>query len=272
MIKELKIKQERPGLWMNMNITFENVPTWFGHIRKDLKMNVVFPHGKDETYPCIVWICGGGWGQLDNAAHMPNFVELARAGYVIASVEYRDSNYGKYPNQLEDIKSAVRYLKANASHYNIDKTRFGVMGESAGGHLSALTGLVKGNDVGSNLSETSEVQSVVSYYPPTDFNKLIPFDTDRMITNLVVDTKKETLAAASPITYVRSDAPPFLLIHGTEDTIVPISESEYFYDELKKVGVDVTLTKVMGAEHADLYFFQKEISDEIIEFFNRTLK
>ena len=104
-------------------------------------MDLIYPEDLGRKYPCIVWICGGAWLEMDKSAHLAYLAGLARSGFVVASVEYRTSNEAKFPKQLEDVKSAIRYLRAHADRFCIDPEHFGVMGESAGGYLAAMTAL-----------------------------------------------------------------------------------------------------------------------------------
>ena len=102
--------------------------SWFGHCRRDLKLDLIYPEdGEGKTYPCIVWICGGAWQRMDKAAHLAYLGTLAQEGFVVASVEYRTSNEGTHPMQLCDIKAAIRYLRAYAKRYRINSEKFGVM-------------------------------------------------------------------------------------------------------------------------------------------------
>ena len=281
MKKTISVDIQRTGLWLDAEVTFAQVEHWFGHTSRDLKMDVIAPFkNQSKQWPCIVWICGGAWIQMDYHAHLPNFIELARAGFVIASVEYRDSNAVTFPGQLEDVKAAIRYLRAHADRYNIDPNRIGVMGESAGGHLAAMVG-VTGDyekfDKGTYLEYSSSVQAVCPWYVPSSFDKMMHKEVD---TGLLPESRligkdasknPKLVQDASPISYITKNTPPFLLIHGTKDQVVPFSQSEYLYEALETHNVPVDLIAVEGADHADIHFFQKEIVDEIKVFFKKNL-
>ena len=136
--------------------------SWYDHCRRDLKLDLIYPEDKfDKRYPCIVWICGGAWMRMDKSAHLSYLSMLAHQGFVVCSVEYRTSNEGSYPIQIEDVKAAIRYLKAHADRYRIDKEHFGAMGESAGGFLTCMAALDhdKAHDVGDYLEESSSIQA-----------------------------------------------------------------------------------------------------------------
>lgn len=282
MKKTLKYEVIRPGIWMDADVTYAQVDQWFGHTSRDLKMDVIYPFGElDKKWPCIVWICGGGWLQMDQHAHIPMMVDLVRAGFVVASVEYRDSNQAVFPAQLEDIKAAIRYLKVKGARYHIDADRIGVMGESAGGHLAALvgvTGHLEAFDVGDYQEVDSRVKAACPWYLPSDFSKMLR--AEEGLTALLPESRLigadaasrlDLVQQASPLNYVTASAPPFLLIHGTKDGLVPFNQSELMYEALEKKGVQVDLIAVEGADHADMYFYQKPLMDEIIEFFSKNL-
>ena len=145
MRKKIRIRGKEPQFSVTTGITFAQVDAWFGHTRQDLKLDLIYPEDKENKYPCIVWICGGAWLRMDRSAHLAYLSELARKGFVVASVEYRLSNEAQLPAQIQDIKAAIRYLRAYAERYNINPDKFGVMGESAGGYLTCMAALCNGS-------------------------------------------------------------------------------------------------------------------------------
>ena len=295
MKKTLKPETTKPQYVVTTDITYAQVDSWFGHCRRDLKLDLIYPEdGEGKTYPCIVWICGGAWQRMDKAAHLAYLGTLAQEGFVVASVEYRTSNEGTHPMQLCDrmrslvgcpvqlcdIKAAIRYLRAYAKRYRINSEKFGVMGESAGGYLTCMAALDQDKklDTGEYLEYSSQVQAACPWYPPTDASHF-PYDdvekaamsSESLLMGFNVMTHPQEAYENSPVSKVTPDAPPFLLIHGTKDSTVPFSQSEELYDALEAAGCDVTLLALDGAEHADLMFFQDEVWQQIIAFFKRTL-
>lgn len=281
MKKTLKPETTKPQYVVTTDITYAQVDFWFGHCRRDLKLDLIYPEdGEGKTYPCIVWICGGAWQRMDKAAHLAYLGTLAQEGFVVASVEYRTSNEGTHPMQLCDIKAAIRYLRAYAKRYRINSEKFGVMGESAGGYLTCMAALDQDKklDTGEYLEYSSQVQAACPWYPPTDASHF-PYDdvekaamsSESLLMGFNVMTHPQEAYENSPVSKVTPDAPPFLLIHGTKDSTVPFSQSEELYDALEAAGCDVTLLALDGAEHADLMFFQDEVWQQIIAFFKRTL-
>lgn len=281
MKQTLSLEIKKPQYVVTTDIAFAQTDSWYGHCRRDLKLDLIYPEDQnDRTYPCIVWICGGGWLRLDKSAHLAYLSRLAQKGFAVASVEYRTSNEGAYPIQLQDVKAAIRYLKAHAKRFRIDIDHFGVMGESAGGYLTCMAALDNdpSNDVGEYLEQSSKVQAACPWYPPTNVSTF-PYDNiekaamspESQLLGFNVMTNQESAMKQSPVSKVTPDAPPFLIIHGTKDRTVPFSQSEELYDVLDQAGCDVTLLALDGADHADLMFFQDETWERIGEFFERTL-
>lgn len=280
MKENLKIKVEAPIYTVVSGVTFAQVDSWFGHTRRDLKMDIVYPEDNTRKYPCIVWICGGAWAVMDRSAHLAYLTQLARSGFVVASVEYRTTNEGIFPIQLQDVKAGIRYLKANSERYRIDREHFGVMGESAGGYLTAMAALVedKTYDVGAFTEYSSKVQAACPWYPPADVTSF-PYPSaekaaaapESLLLGQNVALNQEEALKICPVTYVTKDAPPFMIIHGNQDKTVPFAQGELLHDKLEEVGADVRLLVLEDADHADVRFFQEEIWQRIIAFFQDKL-
>ena len=280
MKETIKIQVEAPQYSVVTGTTFAQVDAWFGHTIKDLKMDIIYPEDQERLYPCIVWICGGAWVTMDRSAHLAYLAGLARSGFVVASVEYRTSNEAVFPAQLVDIKSAIRYLRAHSDRFRINPEQFGVMGESAGGHLTAMAALVNdpAYDTGEYQEYSSQVQAACPWYPPTDvsgFPYESPADAAASPESLMLGRNvmlcKEEAMEACPVTYVSKDAPPFMILHGTDDHTVPFIQGEILHDKLEEAGCDVKLIAIEGADHADKQFFQKETWQRIAEFFHEKL-
>lgn len=257
-----------------------------------LKMDVYYPEVADGPVPAIVYVHGGAWISGDKASDEGvRFIpELVARGYTVASVNYRLAPTHKFPAQIEDVKCAIRYLRANAADYGIDPSRIGAAGASAGGHLVALLGT---SDPSSGLEgscgfadESSRVQAVVDLCGPTDLAALL-FDVDYVswIEELYAtaaeqvlgtrDPNAEIVSKLSPVTHVTNDDPPFLIIHGDQDIVVPVSQAEILYDRLVAVQVPATLVVVENAGHdltgTNASMALEEIVDMIADFFDQHL-
>ena len=245
-------------------------------------LDLYLPEKGDKPLPLIVWIHGGAWmaGSKNDSSPALRFT---RDGYAVAQVGYRLSQEARFPAQIHDCKAAVRWLRANAAKYNLDPNKFVAWGSSAGGHLVALLGTsggvaeLEGND--NDLKESSRVQAVVDWFGPTDFMHIGDAESDlqhnapdspesKLIGGAILENKDKA-AKASPITYVSKDAPPFLIMHGDHDRTVPFNQSELFYAELKKAGVDATFVPMKGAGHG---FGGPEAIAPVQDFLKRTLK
>jgi acetyl esterase/lipase len=249
-----------------------------GHERQ--KLDIYVPPAAEGTLPLIVWVHGGAWraGSKDWC----QAIRFLSEGYVVASVNYRLSQHAMYPAQIIDCKAAIRYLRANAAKYHINPDRIGVWGASAGGHLAALlgtTGNVTKFDEGPNLEQSSRVQAVCDFFGPTDFSKIGDFGSkmdhyaaDSPESRLIggpVKEKPEAVQNANPITYISKQDPPFLIVHGDADPLVPHNQSELLQEALAAAGVRSRLHIVKGGGHG---FNDPEVNTLVERFFARTLK
>ncbi len=248
-------------------------------------LDLYLPEKSGQKMPLIIWIHGGAWkaGDKANCQALP----LVEKGYAVASLNYRLSQQAIFPAQIEDCKAAIRWLRAHAEDYNLDAGRFGVWGSSAGGHLVALLGT--SGDVKElegklgNAEMSSKVQAVCDWFGPTDLTQMEahaltpgkPFNHDspdspesKLIGGAVQENRDKALAA-SPLTYVTPDDPPFLIMHGDKDPLVPYHQSEIFETALKKAGVEAVLHTIEGAGHG---FGGPEIMMMVQKFFDRHLK
>lgn len=231
---------------------------------RDLKLHLLRPKKEaKEPMPVVVFIYGGGWRTGNKDQGIRHLLPLAQDGYVCASIEYRHSQEALFPAQIEDCKAAIRFLRSRAKDYNINPDKIAVWGMSAGAHLAALLGTT--GDVkelegkGGSPDVSSAVNAVVDWFGPTDFLKmdaagsLIPHNPaespeSRLIGGAIQDNP-EKVAKANPITYVSKNDPPFLIMHGDKDQMVPINQSELLVAALKKAEVKVTFETVRGAGH-----------------------
>jgi len=251
-----------------------------GHKRQKLDLYIPDEGG---PFPLIIWVHGGGYRMGSKEDYVP--FKYLKAGYAIASKNYRLSQHAVFPAQIEDVKAAVRWLRVRAVTYRLDPNLFGAWGSSAGGHLVGMlgtTGNISEFDVGENPEVSSRVQVVVDYFGPADF---LQMDTQRLEKGMrhdpvdspesrliggPVQQNKELSAKANPVKYVTPDAPPFLIIHGDQDLLVPFQQSLLLKDALKKAGVPVSFYRVKGGGHGA--FKDSKVQELTMAFFNRYLK
>lgn len=245
----------------------------------------------DRPLPLIVHIHGGGW--MGGSKFPCPFVPLVAKGYVVASVEYRFSQKAKFPAQIQDCQAAIRWLRANAKEHNIDPDHVGVVGGSAGGHLSALVGTAGGKQafppIGGNEEQSDRVQAVCNIFGPANFTTVMrQADDDKNVRNIFkfntpgdpysqligvsLEGNREKTDAVSPIHYVSKDNPPMLILHGTHDALVPYAQSEELAAALKAHGVDVWLQTLPGSGHGGVAFGKPSIVVLMANFFDKYLQ
>ena len=261
----------------------------------NLQMDIIKPV-TDKKLPAVVFVTGGGFIMGPKANYLQQRLQIAEAGYVVASIEYRVVPTGVFPQPLEDVKSAIRFLRANADKYGIDKNKIAIMGESAGGYLSAITGTTNGYrqfDKGDNLNQSSNVQAAIDIYGLSDlttigedFSKEIqevhksPAAPEALWVNGValfgvggsINSNLEKAKAANPMTYISKNTPSFLLLHGDKDILVSPSQTEKLHRALVAKGVDSIRYVVKGAAHGGEYWVQPEVMKVIIDFLDKNLK
>ena len=244
---------------------------------KSLLLDLYLPSdnvGNSSELPLIIYIHGGGWREFSKEICPGEIV--AQKGWAIACINYRYSTEAIFPAQIHDAKAAVRWLKANAKEYNLDPDRFAAWGASAGGHLSLLLGTSEGvasleGDLG-NSDYSSSVKAVCSFYAPTDFTlvkpaftadiseqknwqqyKEVPWYLYTVVTTLLlggaVTENIELARSANPITYLDSQDPPVMIIHGEQDKIVPVNQSDILVEALQKHDVPVTYIRKPEMTH-----------------------
>jgi acetyl esterase/lipase len=256
----------------------------------DNLLDIYQPLGITHRLPAIVWIHGGGWSAGDK--YPCPIVRFADQGYVIVSINYRFAPKNRFPAQMYDCKGAIRFLRANAGKYNIDPDHIGVWGASAGGHLVALLGTSADDptaegDVGGNEKQSSRVQAVCDWFGPTDMSVFFSESKEAgikfpqgptLISGLfggTVESKPELVQQANPIAYITDKTaksiPPFLIMHGDRDQLVPVAQSRLLSDALQKAGVKQQFEIVKNAGHGD-GFDRPKVVKMVSDFFDKTLR
>lgn len=248
-----------------------------------LLLDVYLPKNVAGPYPVIVWVHGGGW--TSGSKDAPNGTFMLAEGFALVSINYRLSGEAQFPAQIHDCKAAVRWMRANAGTYGFDPDRIGAFGSSAGGHLVAMLGTAGGvaeleGSVGGNAAYSSSVQAVCDWYGPSNLITMgdYPSGLDHrsatspegsLIGGAILDNP-EKARAASPITYVSEDDPPFLIQHGTADNTVPFHQSVELDSALRGVGVDATFIPIVDGTHGG-GFNVDTVRSRVIAFFKRVL-
>jgi len=254
---------------------------------RELHLRLVMPDDRPrEPLPVIVYVHGGGW--IGGDYTIVRSAQFVRNGYAAASVQYRFSTEAVFPAQIHDCKAAIRYLRANAGRLGIDPNRIGVWGESAGAHLVALLGTSAGveeleGDLG-NADESSAVQAVCAYSGPMKFLPgpgeapavtQIPEVLEQLMGG-TCEEKPDLYRLGSPFEHITPNAPPFLIVHGDADELVPVGQADLFYEALRDAGVEAKLIRVKKGTHGFHDPEQTpgivEMLEEVLAFFNRHLK
>ena len=287
MIREISVPIERECIALLANLTYKNEKAWYGETERPLSMSLFVPKHKENHhvgFPLLVWLCGGALSVVDQNIWMPQLLSFAEKGFIVASIEYRTSNDQPLPAALLDVKSAIRYLRSHADRYCIDPENVFIAGESAGGMLASLTGVTNGItefDQGDYLDQSSAVNAVIDIYGVSNLRKACE-DAGETSISLVTrlqevgltpsDTDWSLLDRFSAINYVNEKTVPFLILHGTEDEKVPISQSEILYEKLTEYDVECDFYRLQGCMHGVDHFYQPSVIKIIYEFMIKHLK
>lgn len=235
----------------------------------ELKLDLYSPKDLDSPAPGIIFIHGGGWRSGKRQDYKLYTTEFAARGYVAATVTYRLREAGYFPNCVEDVKCAVRWMRANAESLKVDPNRIAVIGGSAGGHLSMMVGYssdiaeFEGN--GGHAGVSSAVAAVIDIYGPADFTHEQNRD-HHLLTNFMQGSYEEfpdKYKKASPLTYVDPSDPPTLIIHGTVDTLVPVIQSDRLAEKFQELGMTYWYDRIDGWPHA--MDVAQVVNDRVVE-------
>lgn len=261
---------------------------------RQLHMSLLVPRNTDLK-PAIVYFPGGGF----TSAAWDKFIEmrmaLAQAGFVVAAAEYRTVP-DTFPAPVIDGKAAIRYLREHAKEYGIDPQRIGVLGDSAGGYMAQMMALTNGDkafEQGDFLNQSSDVQAAATLYGisnllnigegfPAAIQKVheSPAVTEALLVHgsafrdwpgAAIGSDKQKALAASPMGHVNGKKPPFLIMHGSTDTLVSPQQSAQLYKALKEEGNKADYVLLEGAEHGDDHWYQQPVIDRVVSWFKATL-
>lgn len=260
-----------------------NIPYNNDTLKKHL-LDIYLPANAKGKIPLVVFIHGGGWIGNDKYAdmgYMTNTINaMLESGFAIASIDYRFAQNAVFPAILQDCNKAVSFLYDNADKYGLDKNRIALMGFSAGGHLASLMGTSQNNKITDLYFPASyrpfKYKAVVDFYGPTDLTLLPGNEDEKSPEGILIGAKPlerpDLAKAASPITYIDKNDPPFLIFHGEKDNIVSNKQSKLFSAWLKYHGVKNELTIVKDAPHFGKMYDVEEIKNKVISFLKDSLK
>ncbi len=245
----------------------------------------LFPGMKPTyRYPLVVYVQGAAWGEQEMFMNIPQLCEVARAGFVVASVKHRASSAAKFPAFLQDVKSAIRFLRANAELYCIDPNQAAIWGDSSGGHAAQMVGVTGDMEefkTDDNRDQSDAVGAVIDFYGPSDVTKINDGPRNPAVVGEPGSTPEDILFGGNviehpeisipgnPVHYITKDKPlpPFLIVHGDHDPLVPFQQSVVTVKALQETGHVVEFYKVVGGEHGT-FLWTKEVMKTVVSFLN----
>lgn len=255
-----------------------------------LHLHIIVPNqdeGSSDIFPLILFIQGSAWFKQDNGSSLAQLARFAQRGFVIAIVEYRPSPVAPFPAQIQDTKTALRFMKKHADSYHVDSEKVILWGTSSGGHTAVMTGLTLNNqasDDESTVGKPISVKAVINYYGPTDISKMNeepsimdhirPDSPEGMLIggrNVLENLDKAQ--ATNPLNYIAEDSTiaPIFIIHGSKDRLVPFGQSVMLFDALKKNQKSAECIQLKGAGHGGPPFWAEPIFDKVEAFIRRYL-
>ena len=243
-------KEMPPGVQLVKDVEYGKVG------ERPLLLDLYTPTKLKKPVPGLIFIHGGAWKGGNKDMYRPYAARYAQRGYVVVSISYRLSKEAPFPAAVEDAKCAVRWMRANAGQYKVDPNHICVLGGSAGGHLAMMVGYspeqkdLEGSGGWPGVS--SKVQAVVDIYGPSDLTVPILRDAGsvrQFLGGKTYDEAREVYEKASPLLQLTKDDPPTLILHGTLDSLVPISQSDRLAERLKQVSVPCTYDRLEGWPH-----------------------
>lgn len=275
------------------DVTYESLPGF-----RPLTLDLYLPSDRKSPHPLVLYIHGGGWtaGHSRQSGAFDDFpgvlAALAARGYTVASLNYRLSSEAPFPAAIQDVKAAIKFVRAHADEYSVDQSKGVVWGGSAGGHLAALAALTCGvkelepelppnpSPDAVHVSEQSDcMQGAVTWYGVFDLSMApslngsnAPSPTIRKFLNCADSCPAATLEAASPIHYVASKSPPFLLVHGSGDKTVDPLQSTHFKEVMERAGAHAELLMIPGVDHSFIGATPEATRDASLRALHRTVE
>lgn len=249
----------------------------------DLRLQIVRPvpfEDSGKRYPCVVFVQGSAWMKQNIYMNVPNVGKLASKGYVTAIVEYRHSGIAHFPAQIVDGKNAIRFLREHSGEYSVDPEHVIIMGDSSGGHTSAMIGMTANTRLFDDPinSQSCRVDGIIDLYGavdvtlpygfPTTENHQQPDSPEGMLMGYDIRENIQEAEKANAKTYVGENFSPMLIMHGTKDRIVYCQESVDLYQACRKAGKDVEFYFVRNSDHGSPVFW----ANETVEIYHRFIQ
>ena len=254
-------RRELAGITIRRNIPYAETD----NPRQTLDLFLPRKRNAHHPLPVILWIHGGAWRGGSKASGGDRISSFVRTGqYAGASIGYRLSDEARWPAQIHDCKAAIRWIRANASTYQLDGNKIAVYGSSAGGHLSAMLGVSENHPLlegklGNHTDQASRVTCVIDFFGPTSFLKMderpgkivhnAPDSPESQLVGAPIQRVPEKSRQASPLTHVGPDDAPHLIVHGTHDQLVPFHQSTIYHAALRRAGIASTLITIQEGGH-----------------------
>lgn len=238
-----------------------------------------------KKFPLIIYIQGSAWRKQNLGMEVGQLSRMAEKGYIIAIVEYLSSDIAIFPAQIKDTKTAIRHMLKNSEKYGVDKNKVVVWGDSSGGHTAAMVGVTLNEKEYNDEDSKLDIKAIIDFYGPTDISKMnfepsiqdhiSPSSPEGELIGKV--NALENLEKVYPTVVMNRISkekylPPFLIIHGNKDRLVPFGQSILLYDKLKEENKIVEFYQLDGADHGGAPFWQEDILDIVDKFIKENLK
>lgn len=238
-----------------------------------------------KKFPLIIYIQGSAWRKQNLGMEVGQLSRMAEKGYIIAIVEYRSSDIVIFPAQIKDTKTAIRYMLKNSEKYGVDKNKVVVWGDSSGGRTAAMVGATLNKKEYNDEDSKLDIKAIIAFYGPTDISKMNfePSIQDHISpsspegeligkVNVLENLEKVYPTVVMNRISKEKYLPPFLIIHGNKDRLVPFGQSILLYDKLKEENKIVEFYQLDGADHGGAPFWQEDILDIVDKFIKENLK
>jgi acetyl esterase/lipase len=282
-VKTVKLKDTYGyGIEFLPNVTYIN------RKGKDLSLQILIPKkgkvGEREKCPTIIYIQGSAWHKQSLYGSLNKLIRMAEKGYVVAIVEYRPSDEAFFPAQIEDAKTAYKFMKMNSEKYFVDTENMIFWGDSSGGHTALMCGITCNNYPITEDYKEQEIspKCIVDWYGPTEIYEMACYPSicehdapespeGMLIGGLRLSENREIAEKTNPGRYLSKEkpTPPILIMHGGSDALVHFNQSCRLYTKLKELNKEVEFVKLINANHGFSGFNSDEALSMVDEFIKK---